>query len=430
MPRLCSLLILALLPACADPVSALDLRDDPAAYLDDVAYRRGILERDLHFRDNDYADERFALYGLAGEGWELLPTRDRPARNLTTEDVQRLLDGSIEDLDVSDLRPLVPASVPDDGEEWIALGRDVVGRYPLRADPTYEALAGIEGGLERAGFFERADGAWVGLAVFQDEGGRTRIGPTCGQCHCSMGPYSVPEATLANKEMDLGAARLLVMGFDPDERPDGIEGTSIADHYDLGPGRADVLPDAAFNPFALPDLGGLEDMPYLQHNANWIHGGLATVAIRAETLFITSNLERSRIPRVLSWAAGAYLRSFAPPAPLDAEPGPDAEAGAQVFEQTGCTECHTPPSYTSDRLVTLDEVGTDPAAGLSRARGTGYTRIPSLRGVGRTGPYLHHGAVPTLEELLSPQRGEPGHAFGLELGEDERAQLLAFLRSI
>ena len=89
-----------------------------------------------------------------------------------------------------------------------------------------------------------------------------------------------------------------------------------------------------------------------------------------------------------------------------------------------------PPTYTSDRLVSLEEVGTDPAAGTSPARGTGYYRIPSLRGVGRTAPYLHHGAVRTLEEMLSPEREEPGHEFGMDLSEEERSQLIAFLRSI
>ncbi len=425
------LLALLLLAGCVNaPALPLDLSDDPIAYIEDVHYRRGILERDLHLPDNDYARQRYGLYGLADEGWERLDPRDRPSRKLTLDDTELLIDGQLEDLDLSEALPVVPPSVPDDNEEWIALGRDVVARYPLRADPGYEELAKIEGGLERAGFFTRPDGSWVGLAVFRDEGGRNRIGPTCGQCHCSTGPYGIPSPAVANKEMDLGAARLLILGMDPDERPKGIGGTSLEQHYDIGPGRADVLADGVFNPFAFPDLGGLAEMPYLQHNANWIHGGLATVAIRAETLFITANNERSRIPRVLSWAAGAFFRSFEAPPPADPNPGPEAIAGEAVFLDVGCADCHTPPLYTSDRLITLEEIGTDPAAGLSPARYTGYTRIPSLRGVGRTGPYLHHGAVPTLQEMFDPDRAEPGHDFGLELSEIDRADLVAFLRSI
>jgi mono/diheme cytochrome c family protein len=429
LPRFACLLAL-LLAGCAEERPDLDLADDAGRYVGDVDYRRGVLERDLHLTENDYAQRRLDLYALEGEGWDALPERDRPTRLLSTDDTDLLEEGSLDDLDLAEVAPFGPTDWPTHQEAWIDLGRDVIARYPLRADPVYEALAGIPGGLERAGFFTRGDGTWVGLAVFEDEVGQTRIGPTCGQCHCSIDRYGVPSPTVANKEMDLGAAWLLARGFDPDEPPDDVEGTPMEAHYALGPGRADVLSDSVFNPFAYPDLGGLADMPYLQQNANWIHGGLATVAIRAETLFITSNSQRSRIPRELSWAAGAFFRSFGPPEPLTTQPGPAVDAGAQIFEDTGCGACHTPPLYTSDRLVTIEEVGTDPDAGTSRARYTGYYRIPSLRGVSRTAPYLHHGAVRTLDELLSPDRDEPGHRYGTDLDEQERADLVAFLRSI
>ena len=425
------LLLAALLgAACEVPPPELDLSDDPTRYIEQIEYRRGVMERDLLGLDTTYAQKRLTLYGLAGEGWDLLEERDRPSRRLSVEDTERLQAGGLDDLDVSDLQPVMPGSIPDDGEEWIALGREVVARYPLRSDPLYTVLASRPGGLERAGFLTRPDGTWVGLAVFEDEDGATRIGPTCAQCHCSGTEFGAPSPVLANKAMDLGAAHLIVLGYDPDVRPEEIEGRPAEVHYDLGPGRADVLADGEFNPLAFPDLGGLADMPYLQQNANWIHGGLATLAIRCATLFTTSNNDRSRIPRTLSWAAASFFRSFDPPAPLDSNPGPEAAAGEALFADADCAECHAPPTYTSDRLVTLEEVGTDPAAGTSPARGTGYYRIPSLRGVGRTAPYLHHGAVPTLEELLSPDREEPGHEYGWQLSAEERAQLIAFLRSI
>jgi hypothetical protein len=37
--------------------------------------------------------------------------------------------------------------------------------------------------------------------------------------------------------------------------------------------------------------------------------------------------------------------------------------------------------------------------------------------------------VPTLEALLDPARTEPGHRFGMELEGEERALMLAYLRS-
>ena len=108
----------------------------------------------------------------------------------------------------------------------------------------------------------------------------------------------------------------------------------------------------------------------------------------------------------------------------------DAAAGADVFEAAACGECHPAPDYTSDRLVTIEEVGTDPGAPGSPIRRTGYVRIPSLRGVGRTGPWLHHGAIEDLADLFDPDRSEPGHAWGQDLSLEERLQLVAFLETI
>jgi hypothetical protein len=235
---------------------------------------------------------------------------------------------------------------------------------------------------------------------------------------------------LSNRAMNVGAARLLSLGLSPGELPPEIDSTSLQDLDRLGPGRNDVLADGVFNPFAIPDFGGIVDVPYLQHNANWVHEGAATLAIRCETLFITSSGERSRIPRVLSWALSMYFRSLPAPPPLDATPMPEAARGEEVFEASGCSACHTAPLYTSDRQVTLDMIGTDRAAGDSPSRRTGYMRIPSLRGVGRAAPYLHHGAIDSLEEMFDPDRDEPGHPFGLDLPADDREALIAFLRSI
>tara|TARA_B100000029_G_scaffold494210_1_gene557651 strand:- start:92 stop:784 length:693 start_codon:yes stop_codon:yes gene_type:complete len=230
--------------------------------------------------------------------------------------------------------------------------------------------------------------------------------------------------------MDVGLARLLVMDTQEGGLPPELDSTEAADLERLGPGRTDVLSDQEFNPYALPDFGGLADLPFLHHNANWHHRGTATLAVRCETLFITADSGRTRIPRVLSWALARWFQSLPAPTPLDEAPGPEAKQGQQVFYDSGCANCHVPPLYTSDRVVTVDEIGTDPGAGQSAVRWTGNYRIPSLRGVGRTAPYLHHGAVETLEMLFDPERTEPGHEFGLALTAEERVALLAFLRSI
>lgn len=122
-----------------------------------------------------------------------------------------------------------------------------------------------------------------------------------------------------------------------------------------------------------------------------------------------------------------WIRSLEPPPPLTSGEEPDGEA---IFERAGCADCHRPPLYTSDRRISVASIGTDPLAGTSEARFTGYYRIPSLRGVGRTAPYLHHGAFASLEAMFDPERQEPGHAYGLALDEPDRDALLRFLRTL
>jgi hypothetical protein len=426
----CTLMGVATLAvACSGNVQVEEvLDDDPQRYIGDVDYRRGIVERDLTDRDNAYAETRLSRYGVDGAGWEQLAERDPRSRPLRVGELEGLEGGAPFSLAAGEGARLTPTEMPTSDDEWVALGRRVFFEYPFRVDTVYETVVRLPGALEDSGFLIDGDTV-VGLAVFEDASG-TRLGPTCAQCHAGRAADGEITAVVANKRMDMGTARLLAMGITPEELPPEIDSTIVEDLHRLGPGRTDVLSDGEFNPFAIPDFGGIADYPYLQHNGNWVNGGVATLAVRCETLFITSNGEQTRIPRVLSWALAMYLRSLPPPPPLDAEPSAAAARGREVFEEATCASCHVPPLYTSDRQVTIDEIGTDASALESDARSTGFVRIPSLRGVGRTGPYFHHGAVPDLETLFDPAREEPGHAFGLELGAEDRAALLAFLRSI
>ena len=105
-----------------------------------------------------------------------------------------------------------------------------------------------------------------------------------------------------------------------------------------------------------------------------------------------------------------------------------------------------------DRPASLDvltvSVGTDPALALKTRKGTGYYKVPSLKGVWYRGRYLHDGSVASLEEMFDPDRLKDthtpggfrppgtsshairGHLFGLSLSPGERQQLIAFLRTL
>ena len=107
-----------------------------------------------------------------------------------------------------------------------------------------------------------------------------------------------------------------------------------------------------------------------------------------------------------------------------------------------------PPGMTESPDVLPTSIGTDPGLALRTRKGTGYYKVPSLKGVWYRGHYLHDGAVASLEEMFDANRlsdehkpggwrppgtekaAIPGHPFGLKLDAREKTQLIAFLRTL
>ena len=80
-----------------------------------------------------------------------------------------------------------------------------------------------------------------------------------------------------------------------------------------------------------------------------------------------------------------------------------------VFKREGCALCHTPPQFTNNKLTLAEgfsppedhstrydilrtSVGTDSNLALRTRRGTGYYKVPSLKGVWYRGPFEHNGS--------------------------------------
>ena len=233
------------------------------------------------------------------------------------------------------------------------------------------------------------------------------------------------------------------------------------------------------HPPHIPSLIGVEDIKYLDatglvHNRSMgdlmryaiINEGLDTLARFGDfqpspgaTAF--SGDEGTRYSDEQLYALVLYISSLNPPSnpnPADER----ARRGQRIFQQQGCAGCHTPPLYTSNKLTpapgfkipedllkTEDilnlSVGTDPALAMATRRGTGFYKIPSLRGVWYRNAFGHGGQAETLEEWLDPARLQDdyvpkgfhlgpgpikGHEFGLKLVPAEREQLIAFLRTL
>src|ERR1022692_3809018 len=99
-------------------------------------------------------------------------------------------------------------------------------------------------------------------------------------------------------------------------------------------------------------------------------------------------------------------------------------------------------------IPALTVVGTDPTLAMQTRRGTGYYKVPSLRGVWYRGPFEHNGSVATLEDWFEPARlradyvptgykgfdgaarSVQGQRFGLNLSLRDKLALIAFLKTL
>lgn len=246
------------------------------------------------------------------------------------------------------------------------------------------------------------------------------------------------------------------------------------------PGTCARQGSSLFYPPRIPDLIGVKDRRFLDSTGiaqQRSIGDLMRYVVLNQGADLFSQYGNFRPagelpdPTVLSrysdeqlYALALFLYSLKPP------PNPnkfDAQArrGQKVFEREGCDGCHTPPLYTSNKLtpaegfnvpdidrrkneILLQSVGTDPNLTLRTRRGTGYYKIPSLKGVWYRGPFEHNGSVTALEDWFDSARlrddyvptgfrgvgvktrAVKGHPFGLDLSVADRKALIAFLKTL
>lgn len=164
------------------------------------------------------------------------------------------------------------------------------------------------------------------------------------------------------------------------------------------------------------------------------------------------------------YALALYLYSLRPPRnpnSFDAS----AARGEVIFKRAGCASCHAPPLYSNNKLIPVDgfdppaehrqkfdlmdaRIGTDPRYALETHKGTGYYKVPSLKGLWYRGPLEHNGSVLTLEDWFDSARlrdkyvptgfkgydgrarSVKGHPFGLDLSPEEKKNLIIFLKTL
>jgi hypothetical protein len=273
---------------------------------------------------------------------------------------------------------------------------------------------------------------------------------------------------------------------DPEARIDTMSVAEIADVFDaVPPGTSLRQGTNSFLPMQVPDLIGVKDRRYLDHTGLERHRDIgdfmryAAINQGADQLASYAGFVPADVPRFTQlpaaetrarysdeqlYALALYVYSLQPPQNPNAF---DALAGRgqQIFERERCARCHTPPLYTNNELTPAEgfqipvehlkiydilrrSVGTDPTLALRTRRGTGYYKVPSLKGLWYRSMFPHDGSCATLEDWFDParlrddyvptgfkgygieRRAVPGHDFGLRLKADDKRALIAFLKTL
>jgi cytochrome c peroxidase len=111
---------------------------------------------------------------------------------------------------------------------------------------------------------------------------------------------------------------------------------------------------------------------------------------------------------------------------------PAARRGMALFysKRAACAECHGGPAFAG----TLRVAGREEVAPLFAATGVapGKFKVPGLRNVALTAPYMHDGSLPTLAAVIDfyDRGGGRGALKRLHLTPREKGDLLAFLGSL
>ncbi len=403
--------------------------------------------------------------------------------------------------------PAFDASKLETKEDWIRAGETV-----FDAPTFYDAVVTAADVRDPAWYDAveprvAKDGTLPYFRYVVREKGKVELGTiSCTMCHTRVTddgtvlkgaqgnlPFERASVYKARERIPIQGIRAFERSFfsapwvkpDPMAGVDQIPFETFADwHSAIPPGVIARQGSSPTRPLQVPDLIGVEDVKYLDHTGVQRHRSIADMMRYAALNQGADDLssyagfvpaardgrtqpdpkKKLRYSDEQLYALSLYIYSLVPPENpnrFDAL----AARGWKVFVEENCASCHTPPLYTNNMLTPVDgfqppasdrvkydvmgfSVGTDPFSALKTRRGTGYYKVPSLRGVWYRGPFEHNGSVASLEDWFDPRRlrddyvptgfrgagvtarAVKGHPFGLGRSAEDRKALVAFLKTL
>jgi hypothetical protein len=388
-------------------------------------------------------------------------------------------------------------------EDWIKAGEIVFDAPITRDEHTFVSDVRSPEWYEKNKVPVAGDGTLPFLRYVIKKKGEVSVGSfSCAMCHTRVMPdgtaikgaqgnfpFDRVFASGLQKRSSVEMLRMVTrqlfsapwLSPDPHARLEEMSLDDFVAAYDaIPPGVMTRFGSSFLFPPQVPDLIGIKDRRYLDHTGLVRHRRVEDLMrymaiVQGADLFdrfgeftplgtVPEPQGAVRYSDEQLYALALYLYSLEPP-PNPNKFDAQAERGQQIFQSQGCALCHTPPLYTNNALTPVkgfkvpeehfenldivdEAVGTDPNLALSTRRGTGYYKVPSLKGVWYRGPFEHNGSVATLEDWFDPRRtGESyvptgfrgggvktravkGHNYGLKLPQKERDALIAFLKTL
>jgi mono/diheme cytochrome c family protein len=275
-----------------------------------------------------------------------------------------------------------------------------------------------------------------------DEGRLKSVGITCALCHSTVDDSVAPGIGRRldgwpNLDLDPGAIIALSPAITPEQRQV---------YNSWGPGRYDprFSVDGINFPVVIPPAYGLRNVGFetftgdgpISYWNNYVavtqmggHGSFSDPRLGIEIVQRPDRV-RPKLPALLQ-----YQLTLTAPAPPPGSFDPAAaERGKLVFNgAANCGSCHIAPTYTDvstgpDPSVPVlhdpSETGMEPVYASRSA--TGQYRATPLRALWQHAPYFHDGSAPTLEAVVDHYV----QTFGLVLTEEQKADLVQFLKSL
>jgi hypothetical protein len=290
----------------------------------------------------------------------------------------------------------------------------------------------------RYGVQRDREGYFVGIIGVKQSDGHVVYGHSCALCHSNVDARGTILDGAANEEYDIGlyydALRSKIRDVDLVYLGDAPLKTLRLQ----GPGRTDPTMDSFWAPVRVPHLFALRAFA----DGYRSNGDTANLWLQCYR-----NLNGDyAVDFEIMEALMAFLLSIE--APRNPRPVSDIEKkGAGIFKAQSCDRCHAPPYYSTGRLIDWDVIRTDPDR-IQNGWPKGY-KVPSLLRLDMHRLFLHDGSLTSLDQLFDPGRlnpafgppgipgerrkigsGVPGHDFGLELSKEDRAALVAYLRTL